>query len=436
MARAFTPKDCHLLMNELFTQATGQKTATIVNTSQFVSVGEKVLATGTENVLNALGIIIGKTLMDIRPYKAKLSSFEAINNDMYTNRLRKISFYTKKSKASGYFNTDTFTNLKTGFTNGQNLDPDGDAQSTKSMWEQDLPMPLELNFGGTSTWQESITVTEDQLKVAFRDEASFGSFISGIMTQKANEIEQRKEQFNRMTLLNFMGGVYDLQGVMKGSAINLTEAFNTLNGTSYTSEALRTTYAEDFYKFFVEVFKNTSRYLTENSTNYHWTVSKTVDGETYEILRHTPTDKQKVIMYEPFMTSSKVNVMPQIFNPNFLDINTQYEGVDYWQSNYQDSDRPKIKVTPSVPNNETGLQTEGSPVNLDYVVGMIYDSDALMVSHQLERALSTPVEARKGFRNLWWTFAKNAINDFTHSAVLFYMQDAVVEEEEKENPVT
>ena len=66
---------------------------------------------------------------------------------------------------------------------------------------------------------------------------------------------------------------------------------------------------------------------------------------------------------------------------------------------------------------------QGSKVNLDYVLGILYDEDALMTDFQLESTATTPLEARKHYRNIWYSFAKNAINDYTENAVIFYMAD-------------
>ena len=114
-------------------------------------------------------------------------------------------------------------------------------------------------------------------------------------------------------------------------------------------------------------------------------------------------------------------VLPEIFRPNYLDIDTQYEGIDMWQS----IDSPsEISVIPAIPNvSSPAQQTAGDKVELPYVVGMIFDADAIMVDYQLEDSASTPLEARKHFRNIWWTFSKNAISDFTENAIIFYMED-------------
>ena len=420
MARVYTPVDAHTLMNLLVKQATGQQTVTVTDTSSFVSAGEMVLATGTENVLNAISVIVGRTFMAVRPYDAKLNVFNAINTAMYTNRFRKISFYSKDAQAAGFVNTNLYTNLKDGYTNGQNTQ--ADPHSTKSQWEQNQAVPLEMNFGGQSVWQDSITIYENQLKVAFRSEDEFMSFMSGIMTERENDIESQKEAFNRMTLLNAIAGRIDMtnDGLIPNGAINLVTAFNTEYGTSYTADQLRTTYLADFLAFMVSVIKTYSDLMTHRTKAFHWSPAKTIDSVSYTLLRHTPKDKQKLIMYSPLFINATARVLPEIFNPQYLDIGN-YEGVDYWQGLTGDlTNNPAINVTPAIPT-AAGTQTAGDAVSIPYIVGFLFDEDALMTDFQYEDSKSTPMEARKHYQNIWWSFSKNAINDFTENGIVFYM---------------
>lgn len=415
MARTLTARDCHALMNLLVKEATGQDALIqAVDSSTFVAAGETVLATGTENVLNALSLVLGRTFMAVRPYNAKLSLINAINTGEYTHRMRKISFYSRAAQASGDWNTQLYTNLADGFTNGQNIN-DGTAQSTKSMWEQNQPVPLEMNFAGQSVWEDSTTIYEYQLQQAFRSEDNFAEFIGGIMTERGNDIESQKEAFNRMTLLNFMAGVYDLN--QTGSVVNLTSAFNTEFGTSYTSAELRSTYLKEFCMFLAAKIKIDSDMLTNRSVKAHWSPAK----EGYALLRHTPKDRQRLMLYNPLMIKTQAYVFPELFNEQYLKMEN-YEGVMYWQN---ENDPSAIKVTPAIPDTTglTGTQTAGDTVSLGYVVGMLYDVDALMIDYQLERSATTPLEARKGYRNMWWTFSKNAINDFTENAIIYIMKD-------------
>ena len=57
MARVLTPQDGYVIMNDLVKQATGQENIKVTDLSSFVSAGEKVLATGMENVFNSLNIV-------------------------------------------------------------------------------------------------------------------------------------------------------------------------------------------------------------------------------------------------------------------------------------------------------------------------------------------------------------------------------------------
>ena len=422
MAKALTPQDIHVLMNQLVKEATGQNEIEVVDASSFVSAGELVLATGTENVINSLSIVLGRTFMAVRPYNAKLRLINALNTEMFTSRMRKISFYAKDALASGALNTQLYTNLKAGYDNGENGTDavTGDPNSTKSMWVQNPPEPLEVNFAGSDTWQDSITTYEFQLKAAFRSEEEFATFVSGIMTEKGNDIESQKEAFNRLAVLQHIAMTYDLdKSDSKGRVINLTKAYNDRFGTSYTSEELRSTHLKDFLAFFVATFKLTSEYMTRRTNQYHWTPAKQdAAGNNLALLRHTPYDRQRVFLYSPLFVEAEAMVFPEIFRPNYLDLDTQYEGVTFWQSIDQGA---AIDVYPAIPT--ANGQAKGDEVSLDYVVGMIFDVDGLMIDYQLDTVASTPLEARKHFRNTWWTFVKNVVSDATENCVIFTMED-------------
>ena len=148
---------------------------------------------------------------------------------------------------------------------------------------------------------------------------------------------------------------------------------------------------------------------------------QTINGETYHLLRHTPKSRQRVILYEPMFINATANVLPEIFNPEMLDLNTQYEGMLWWQN---ENVPEAISVVPSVPDfGNTGLQITGNAVALDHVVGVIYDDDALMSNFMLDDVNTTELEARKRFRNTWYSMVRGGINDFTEKAVLFTMED-------------
>ena len=410
MSRLLTARDVTTVMNALYNQATGKNDITNVDLSNFASVGEQVLATGTENVLNALSIVLGRTMIAVKPYKAKLGILNAISTGEFTHRMRKISFYSKDAINAGFVNTDLYTNIEDGFDNGTN-----EGSSVESMWKQDIAPVLEMNFAGQNVWQEELTILEKQISTAFRSPDELAAFMNGVLAQKMNSIEKRKEAYRRATLLNYIAAIYKMGDArMKGSVVNLTKAYNDTFGTSYTSEELRTTYQEELLKFFVTEFKLASDYMTEYSTLYHWSPTKQVGGVNYVLNRQTPKADQKSILYGPLFTRARANVLPDIFNDNYLKVEAN-EFVNYWQ----DIASPEqIKVKPTLPD---GIVT--SDVVLPYVVGVIFDKDACVVDTQFETSAVTPLEARKKYRNMFWDFSFNSIEDFTENAVIFIMED-------------
>ena len=431
MARALTPQDGYAVMTALGRQATGQQTLTVTNLNGFNSAGETVLATGMENVFNALSVVMGRTFVAARAYKGKLQKMNAISTDAYTNRLRKISFYAKDPLPSGYFNTNLFTNLADGFTNGQNPDGNGTAQSTKSQWEQNVKYPLEMNFAGSVTWQYCLTMYEKQIRAAFRDPVELAAFVQGMIIEHQNDIETTREAFNRMTLLAKIAQcyIYDKGAAWsKRQAINLTTGYNTYFGTNYTSAQLRSTYLKSFLEYYVSTLKQEIRFMTERTTDRHLPMTKAFNGVSHSILRHTPYDQQMLYMFEPLMDKAEAIVMPEIFNERYLDLEKSYEPVDYWQANDTDANRSKISVRVPFYDKTTGQEADSGPagVTLDYVVAVLTDKDALMTDFQVEDANTTSVEARKGYRNTWITFAKNSICDPTENTVIFYMDDSDV----------
>ena len=422
MARDLTPRDGCTIMNAIVRQATGQDSFGAVNLSNFVSAGETVLATGMENTFNAVNMVLGRLIAGVRAYRGKFATVQAADTGAYSHRFRKISYYAKNALNSGYFNTDLYTNLADGYTSGDN----GGA-STKSQWEQHQAMPLEMNFAGSTVWQDCITMYEDQVKMAFSGVNEFTTFVEGYLQEHANDIESQKEAFRRLAVLSKMANIYDNavnNSIAPESAVNLTLAFNTKFNISpaYTTQELLSTYLKEFTEFAISEIKTYSNRLTNRSARFHDNMQKTVSGVDYHILRHTPKADQRLILYGPLVTDIESRVMPEIFGPDYLSLGQNFETVDFWQTEDGSNDMG-IDIQTAVYDHVTGTQIAGNAVALDNVVGILFDRDAILTDFQLEIAHTTPIEARKGYRNTWLTFAKNAINDPTENAILFYMKD-------------
>ena len=421
MAKTFTPLDAAAILAATVREQTGQETTLqSVNINNFASIGETLQTTGQENVLNKLSTVIFREMIAVRPYSGSFLSIRSENNTLFQQRLRKISYKAKDPKNAGNFNTNLFTNLKTGFTNGRNLDSNGVPQSTGSMWEQDLCLPYQVFFGGSQVWQDSYEVSEDALKDAFRSPDNLARFVDGYITSKMNDIESQKEAFARLTFLQLLAGTIDQSSVMPGSVINMTAAYNAHFGTSKTTNDLLTTDLTSFLEFFTATVKKTIRKFENRSALFHDPRTETIDGIDYSILRHTPKDRQRLVMLADFWDLAEAMVKPAIFSPEYLDIGKQIELVDFWQN---EANPWEIDVVPSVFDQVNGVQIQGNQVQESVVLGALFDEDAIWTSFQLDSAYSTPLEARKHFRNVWFSMAQQGFVDPTEKTAVFIMND-------------
>ncbi len=422
MARRLTVTDGYALINALAAEMMGNNaTVQAVDLSTFASVGESILQHSTEDIINTLSLICSRDLIAVRPYKAKLRIMDALDSGVFSNRIRKISYYSRYAEATGASNTQLYTNLAMGFDNGTN--PSGGIdQSTGSQWEQHAPVVWEFNFGGGVEWQYAYTLYDDQLKMAFRSPEAWADFLNGFLVQCNNDIQQEKEAFKRGLLLNAIAGVFNLTADMPDSLINMTTVCNTEWGTSYTTQQILEGHFAEMLTVFVETVKTTIDNLSERSILYHWSPTKSVNGVSYYLPRQTEKSDIRMIMLSKFWNRAEATVMPAIFNPNYLtDPVKQFEKLTFWQ-NIQDP--YAIDITPAIPDTTTpSAQIAGSRVQQSVILGVMYDKDAMMSDFQLERADSTVLEAKKHYRNIWNTIRKNPIWDATENFVVFYMAD-------------
>lgn len=400
MANVLTPVDVYALMNAVVSQATGRTDLAVVDTTTFASVGEIVLRTGTENTLNAISTVIGKTIFSVRPYKGKLESLR-VAQQRWGGQVRKIINLYDEAEKSDDWNTDL----------AQNALDDG---NSVDMYKIRKPKALQLNFYGTKVLQKHITRFRDQLSLAFHSEDEFIRFIDSVMVEFSNEIELLNEAESRTTLLNFMAGISS----MGLTEVDLVAEYNNEYGTQYTRAQLLSTHIESFMKFVAAEIKIYSSRLTDMSTLYHANLT----GYN-KIMRHTPKERQKMVMYEPIFIKTQAEVYSGLFNPEYLDIGS-FEGVNYWQSQ---STPTAINVKPNILDVATGASKDANTaVSLDYVLGILFDEEACGVMPQFDYSSTTPFNSAGGYYNMYMHWRFNSYCDYTENAVLFVLGEGGV----------
>lgn len=378
------------ILNGIQSQVTGASTIAPVNTSEFVSVAQTVLKTGTDPVMSAISQILGRTIFSVRPYSAKFKGL-LMDNQRWGGITRKINYVDKS------FTDDSGFSL----TDGQAVD----------QYIVNKPEVIQTNYYGSNIYQKSITIFRDQLDTAFSGVNEFGEFISGVMQNISDQIEQAHEDTGRMTIANLVGGIVAAQKA--NQIVHLLTEYNALTGKDLTAN---TVYAPENYKpFMLWVYSRiakASAMLTERSQLYHFNLT----GKP--IQRHSPVNRQRLYLYADARYQTEAQVLADTYHDNYLSFG-ETETVNYWQSIESPA---KIQVKPVYFKEADGsIVTATDNVTQDNIFAVIMDEEAAGMNIFNYELAATPYNARGRYTNMWWSFNERYFNDFTENAMVFLL---------------
>nr|DAT98350.1 MAG TPA: major capsid protein [Caudoviricetes sp.] len=398
MANSLVVQDAYPVINELYKMTTGRENLKAIDTSSFVAVGETMLRTGVEPTLKALSQWCGKTYFEMEKYRSGVFRSIIEDNERWGAITREIITLSNDAEPSQDWNTNLNENQ---LADGQSVD----------MYKINAPKAVELKFYGSKVLQSHITRFRDQLALAFSNEAEFLMFVTSYMTAYYNDIESRNEAKRRLTVLNFMAGISSIGT----NEVDLVNAYNTEYGTEFTrKQLLSPEHHKDFMAFVVSRVKKDSKKMQDRTTKYHMNLT----GK--DILRFTRPENQKLLMYTDFWVDSETQVLPEVFNDNYLKI-ADMELVNGWQ----EFDSPAINITPNIIDADGVSKTATKAVSLPYVLGLLYDRRAMGVNNQWMYSAATPFNAAGGYYNIYDHYRFNAWNNFTHNAILYVLGEGV-----------
>lgn len=402
MANDLSFNQLSTVLTAITNQATGVNNSAPLDTSSFVTVAQTALKTGYDPLTTAISQVLSKTIFSVRPYSRKFKGLN-VSNQRYGNHVRKLLTIDKP------FEDDDRLKL----VDGGSID----------QYKVNKPKVLQTNFYGANQYQKSVTIYKDQLDSAFSSPDEFASFISMIMQNASDMIEQAHEETARATINNLISGIYsaevtkqsDLAKANGGQrAINLLELYNQTNGDSLkVVDVFKSANFESFVKFAFSTINTIADLMTDRNTLFS---SQLTD---YTIIRHTPKDRMKFYLYTDLVNKINSEVYSTVFNPDFLKL-VDFERVNFWQSALDPS---VIENKPVVLKKDGTLTSASQAVSINNVFGVLFDEEAAGYTTVNEWSQPSPFNAKGGYYNQFWHFTDRYWNDFTENAVIFYIQN-------------
>lgn len=401
MANDLSFEQISTVLTDITNQATGVNNIAPVDTASFVTVAQKALKTGYDPLTTAISQVLSRTIFSVRPYTRKFKGLN-VSNQRYGNHVRKLLTIDKP------FEDDDRLKL----VDGASID----------QYKVNKPKVLQTNFYGANQYQKSVTIYKDQLDCAFSSPDEFASFISMVMQNASDMIEQAHEETARATINNLISGIYaaettaGTENTMAKSnggrrAVNLLTLYNQTNGGALTvSDIFKAENFESFVKFAFSTINTLADLMTDRNTLFS---SQLTD---YTVIRHTPKDRMKFYLYTDLVNKINSEVYSSVFNPDFLKL-VDFERVNFWQSALNPS---QIQNKPVMLKKDGTLNTVDN-TNIENVFGVLFDEEAAGYTTVNEWSQPSPFNARGGYYNQFWHFTDRYWNDFTENAIIFYV---------------
>lgn len=385
-------------LTALYEEATGQQpTLQISNTADFTSVGTTLLQGGLDPIIGALAQILDRTIFSMRVYGKKFEDI-TIDEIRWGAVTRKVNFIDTPLDSQD----DRLT-----LTDGSSIDP----------YVVKKPKAVSLQFYGNTQYQDHITIFRDQLDSALRDSAEFGRFIAGVMTNIDNKHKQIEEAEARGMIINFITAKYLTD---QPNCINVLQAYYDETGVALTpANMFNVTNYTEFTRWLAGYMATLADKLAERSEKYHMNIT----GKALK--RFTQGADLRKYISANVANYLDTAVSSGLFNPDRLaNITEGMRKMTFWQN----IDNPySVKATPAYLDVSDGtISTALSAVQVDNIIGILFDRDALGMVKRSTWSAASPFNPRGGYYNIFWHWTQQSYNDFTENFILLYAADPVI----------
>lgn len=367
-----TTEQIYSLVNDVSAQAFGTNALAVTDAASLVSLGNTVLSStnNTEVFLNTLAQRIGRTIMSFRAYRNRLRDM-VLNDFEYGAILQKIAV-----KMPSAVPDPTYS-----LVDGVSID----------QWEVKKPEAIQKLFAKRTPYMFQITIQEETLREAFLSESGLSSFVGIVMGEVRNAIEIALENLGRQTIANYIA---EVDGTAR--TIDLAARFTA---AGYTGNA--SLQNPEFLRYAIQEINNTIDMMQESTVLFN-------DGTKP---RFTPKESMRIKLSSQFIRAAETVTEYAAFNRQFIETDGVYDRMTFWQASQ----------TPTSIN--VARASDNTATKVEYIIGIIYDRDALGIYQQRERIATTPVNAKGLYYNQFWHERQLWFNDLSENFVVFTMNE-------------
>ncbi len=278
------------------------------------------------------------------------------------------------------------------------------AGQTVNQFEFNPPTVYEKFYNSKVAWQIDCSFTEVQLRESFASAAAMNRFYSMIENRIAQSMTIYTDSLIMRTINNFIGEkIYANNGV-----IDLLAGYNVGQTTPLTAAAAMR--SKEFLRYAALTIALFVDRLRAPSANFN-----IMDGEDPNIT-FTSREFAHLVLHSDLAKAMEVYLQSDTYHDELVKIG-EYETVPFWQtqgSAYDLTDTSAIDIKLASDNTHT--------VSRNYIVGVLFDRDALGVLNDNRRTTS----AYNANGEYWTNFYKvdtSYFNDLAENGIIFVLGD-------------
>lgn len=270
---------------------------------------------------------------------------------------------------------------------------------TVNQFEYNAPEVSEFFYNKRVAWQIDCSFAEMQVRESFRSPSELNRFFSTIESTINKSQTMYIDALEMRAINNFIA-----EKINAGNGVvDLLSGYNAAFGTTLTAAAAITNvdflrYAAYTILLYKDRLKAASEVFNMNTDTGYPTF--------------TPASDLHLVLISNVAKALDVYLQSETFHNDFTEIG-KYDTIPFWQSSGQNF------ATEDVTHINIGLASDSTvTVNRNYVIGLMFDRDAIAITNENRRTTSA-YNANGEYYNNFYKIDTSYINDLAENGVIF-----------------